>query len=104
MDDALIIILACGAMTQLTRFAPFLAFARRTPAWVLYLGRVLPYAVMAMLVVYCLRGVSLADAPHGAPEAVACAVTVALQVWRRDTLISIIGGTACYMSLVQAFF
>jgi branched-subunit amino acid transport protein AzlD len=69
-----------------------------------YLGAVLPYAVMGMLVVYCLKNVSLLTAPHGIPEAIALLAVAALHLWRRSTLLSIFGGTAVYMLLVQMVF
>ena len=69
-----------------------------------YLGKVLPYAIMGMLVVYCLKGVSFVKAPYGAPEGIACAVVVGLQVWKRSTFLSIIAGTVCYMVFVQMVF
>ena len=92
--------------TMLTRFLPFLLFpdAKKAPSVVRYLGSVLPCAVMGMLVVYCLRNVSLTAAPYGAPEAIAAAVCVGLHIWRRNTLLSIAGSTAVYMLLVQAVF
>ena len=93
-------------VTIALRFAPFLIFrgSKQTPAFVAYLGRVLPYAIMGMLVVYCLRNISFASAPHGAPELIACAVVAALHLWKRNTLISIAGGTVCYMLLIQLVF
>ncbi|MDD6142314.1 MAG: branched-chain amino acid transporter permease [bacterium] len=93
-------------VTIALRFAPFLIFrgSKQTPAFVAYLGRVLPYAIMGMLVVYCLRNISFASAPHGAPELIACAVVAALHLWKRNTLISIVGGTVCYMLLIQLVF
>lgn len=93
-------------VTIALRFAPFLIFrgSKQTPAFVAYLGRVLPYAIMGMLVVYCLRNISFAPAPHGAPELIACAVVAALHLWKRNTLISIVGGTVCYMLLIQLVF
>lgn len=69
-----------------------------------YLGKVLPYAIMGMLVVYCLKGVSFVKAPYGAPEGIASAVVVGLQVWKRNTFLSIIAGTVCYMVFVQMVF
>ena len=69
-----------------------------------YLGKVLPYAIMGMLVVYCLKGASFVKAPYGAPEGIACAVVVGLQVWKRNTFLSIIAGTVSYMVLVQMVF
>ena len=93
-------------VTIALRFAPFLIFrgSKQTPVFVAYLGRVLPYAIMGMLVVYCLRNISFASAPHGAPELIACAVVAALHLWKRNTLISIVGGTVCYMLLIQLVF
>ena len=100
------IILAVAAGTQLTRWLPFWLFPekKRPPAVVVYLGRVLPPATMGLLVVYCLKGVSWLSAPHGAPELIAIAAVAALHLWRRSVLLSIAGGTALYMVLVQAVF
>ena len=87
------------------RFLPFLIFrGRETPQFIDYLGRVLPYAIMGMLVVYCLRGTSIFEAPHGIPELIAAAIVVGLHVWKKNTLLSIIAGTVCYMVLVQVVF
>ncbi len=97
-------IMAVG--TALLRFLPFTIFNgnRKTPPIIEKLGRTLPYAVMAMLVVYCLRNVSF-DAVSGfLPQLIACVVTGALYVWKRNTLLSIIAGTACYMALIQLVF
>lgn len=93
-------------VTAALRFLPFLLFGenRQTPPLVTYLGRVLPYAIMGMLVIYCLKGVSLTASPYGIPEAIACAVVIALHVWKRSTLLSIGAGTVCYMLLVQFLF
>lgn len=89
--------------TMLTRFLPFLVFpaGKTTPRYVQYIGRVLPGAVFSLLVVYCLKNVSLLTAPHGLPEAIAIAVVAALHLWKRQMLLSIAGGTVCYMLLVQ---
>lgn len=88
------------------RFLPFLLFGgkRETPPFIAYLGRVLPSAIMAMLVVYCLRNVQLSASPFGIPELLSCAVVVLLHVWKRSTILSILGSTACYMLLVQLIF
>jgi len=87
------------------RFLPFLIFRnRQTPKYITYLGQVLPYAIMGMLVVYCLRHTTLTAMPFGIPEIAACAVVVALHLWKRNTLLSIIAGTVCYMVLVQMVF
>ena len=99
-----ILVAVMAAVTALTRFLPFLVMKERTPAFVTYLGRVLPPAIIGMLVVYCLRNTSLAAAPHGIPEAAAAAAVIGLQAWKRNTLISILAGTAVYMLLTQAVF
>ena len=106
MSHAAWIILVCGLVTALIRFLPFLVFGgkRETPAVIVDLGRLLPCAVMAMLVVYCLRGVSFAAAGGWLPELIAVAVTVLSYLWRRSTILSIVAGTACYMLLVQLVF
>ena len=90
-------------VTMLTRFLPFLVLGNRnqTPAFITWLGKVLPYAIMGMLVVYCLKGMKLLAAPHGIPEIISCAIVILLHVWKRNTLLSIVGGTVCYMLLVQ---
>lgn len=101
---AIYIILIAGAVTVLLRVLPFIAFGKHRPEFVMYLGRVLPPAVMAMLVVYCLKGVNLLAGSHGVPEGVACLVVIALHVWKRNTLLSIVAGTALYMFLIQYVF
>lgn len=103
---SVLIIAVCSLVTIGLRFLPFFIFGenRKTPRLVSYLGQVLPYAIMGMLVVYCLKGISFAAAPFGAPELIASAVVVLLHVWKRNTLLSIGAGTVCYMVLVQLFF
>ncbi len=105
-QHALALILTIAAVTAATRFLPFLLLGgkRQTPPFLAWLGKVLPYAIMGMLVVYCLRGMELSRAPHGLPEILACALVVVLHIWKRNTLLSIIGGTVCYMVLVQMVF
>ena len=95
-----------AAVTAALRFLPFLIFGgkRKTPAFIAYLGRVLPYAVMGMLVIFCFKSVSFLQAPFGLPELIASAVVVGLHVWRRNTLLSILSGTTVYMVLVQLVF
>ena len=101
-----LIVAVVALVTIGLRFLPFAIFSgsKQTPPYVAYLGRVLPYAIMGMLVVYCLRNTSIASAPHGLPELISCAAVAALHLWKRNTLISIAGGTACYMVLIQLFF
>ena len=105
MHDILLIAVAV-LVTMATRFLPFLIFGekRKTPAIIEYLGKVLPCAIMGMLVVYCLKDVSFLSAPFGLPELIACVVVAALHVWKRNSLLSIGGGTVCYMLLVQLVF
>ena len=100
------LIAVIAAATALLRFLPFLIFGenRKTPKLITYLGRVLPYAIMGMLVVYCLKGVTPLAYPYALPELLACAAVVLLHIWKRNTLLSIAGGTALYMLLVQAVF
>ena len=98
------IILTMAAVTALLRFLPFLVFRRRTPPYIAYLGRVLPPALIGMLVIYCFKDVRFAAAPYGLPELISALCIVALQVWKRSSLISILGGTAIYMLLVQLVF
>lgn len=103
MNDkyVLLMIIISGAVTFLLRVLPFIAFRKKTPYFITYLGRVLPCAIMAMLVIYCLRDVKILSAPHAVPEFTACAVVIILHAWRRNTLLSIAGGTLCYMFIVQ---
>ena len=106
MSHAALIIVVAGAVTLLLRFLPFLIFngKRETPPYIIYLGKVLPYAIMGMLVIYCLRGISFTAAANFLPALIACAVVVLAHVWKRNTLLSIISGTVCYMLLVQFVF
>ena len=100
---ALVAVIA--AVTIALRFAPFLLLrGRETPKFIAYLGRVLPYAIMGMLVVYCLRGTSFLSVSNWLPQLIAVAVVVGLHIWKRNTLLSIIAGTAIYMILVQVVF
>ena len=102
----IITVAMCALGTMLTRFLPFLAFReyRPAPKYIQYLGRVLPGAIFGMLVKYCLKNVSLLQYSYGLPELIAIAVTVVLHVWQRKMLLSIAGGTVCYMLLIQLVF
>lgn len=105
MKEHILLISVVSAVTVLVRFLPFIVFSgKETPKFVLYLGKVLPFAVMGMLCVYCLKGVSFVAMPYGIPELLSVAAVVILHLWKRNTLLSIIGGTACYMLLVQCVF
>ena len=100
-------IAVCTAATMLTRFLPFVVFSskdQQPPEVVRYLGRVLPAAIFGMLIVSCLKSVPPFAGSRGIPEAIAVAVTAGLHLWRRNTLLSILAGTACYMLLVQLVF
>lgn len=102
-------ILTVGAVvlgTMATRFLPFLLFpaSKPTPRYVQYLGRVLPYAVMGLLLIYCLKEVRVTAWPYGIPELIGLAVTAALQLSRKNMLLSIAAGTVLYMALVQVVF
>ncbi len=102
---AAVLVAVMAAVTALLRFLPFLIFRgeRKTPAYISYLGQVLPQAIIGMLVIYCLKDVSLTAAPFGLPELIAAAAVVLLQIWRRSSLVSILSGTALYMLLIRLF-
>jgi len=104
--QAVLIVAAVSVGTQITRWLPFWLFPenKEPPAVVAYLGKVLPPAMMGLLVVYCLKGVSWLTAPHGAPELIAIAAVALLHRWKGNVLLSIAGGTILYMLLVQAVF
>lgn len=106
LNQQIITIGLCALATMATRFLPFLIFSpkRPTPKYIQYLGKALPAAIFGMLVVYCLRNVSLLSGSHGLPELIAICVVVALHLWKRQMLLSIAGGTVCYMLLVQLVF
>ena len=101
-----IIIAVVVVGTMLTRFLPFLIFpaGRPTPKHIAYLGKVLPPAVFGLLIIYCLRNVSLFSGSHGLPELIALLVVLALHLWKKQMLLSIAGGTVCYMLLIQLVF
>jgi len=92
--------------TILTRALPFIIFPnnREIPGYMKYLGDVIPYAAIGLLVVYCLKGVSLFTVPYGLPEVIAVSAVVLLHIWKKNTLLSIGGGTFIYMLLVQNIF
>lgn len=106
MLHSVLIVIVVALVTLLIRLLPFLIFhgEKKTPEIISYLGTVLPYAIMGMLVVYCLKGISLTAAPHGLPELISCVLIVLLHCWKRNTLLSILGGTVVYILLVQFVF
>ena len=93
-------------VTMATRFLPFLIFGekRKTPELITYLGKVLPCAIMGMLVVYCLKEVSVLQFPYGIPELLGIVFVAILHLWKRNSLLSIGAGTVFYMVLVQVVF
>ena len=106
VTQQIITITLCVLGTMATRFLPFLVFSGDKPApkYIQYLGKALPAAIFGMLVVYCLKNVSILTGSHGIPELIAIAVVVSLHLWKRQMLLSIAGGTVCYMLLVQFVF
>lgn len=99
-----IVVITIG--TMLTRFLPFLVFPahKETPPYVKFLGEVLPYAVMGLLVVYCLKDVSFASSVQFLPQLIAIICIILLHTWKKNTLLSIAGGTILYMFLIQIVF
>lgn len=96
----------CVLGTMLTRFLPFFIFRenQETPAFIQYIGKFLPSAVFGMLVIYCLKNINFLGGTHGLPELIAIAVTILLHLWKRQMLLSISGGTICYMLLLRIVF
>lgn len=103
MNDILIIVII-ALVTLMTRALPFLLFSNNNNSLIEYLGKVLPYAIMAMLVVYCLKDVDFFSGYHGISEIIAVLTVILLHVYKRNTLLSIIGGTVVYMIFVQFLF
>lgn len=103
MNEAILVFLM-AFVTILLRALPFLVFRGQTPKYIAYLGEVLPAAIIGMLVVYCLKDVRIASAPFGIPGLVAAVCVVGLQIWKRNSLISILGGTFVYMLMIQSRF
>ncbi len=106
MKHDILLVAVATLVTMATRFLPFLLFGekRKTPALITYLGKVLPCAIMGMLVVYCLKDTAVLSYPYGLPELLGCAIVTLLHLWKRNSLLSIGVGTVCYMLLVQQIF
>lgn len=103
--QSILIIAVCALCTFAERALPFLLFrGKEVPEIVRYLGRVLPMAIMATLVMYCLKGITFSSPAGFAPPLIASALTALLHIWKRNTMLSIFGGTVCYMLLVQIVF
>ncbi len=103
MRSAVLIAVMAG-MTMLTRFLPFFVFRKQTPRYISYLGRVLPPAIIGMLVIYCLKDIRISAPPFGMPELIAGICVAGIQVWKRSSLVSILAGTALYMVLIRTVF
>lgn len=102
VTKTLIIIAICAGVTLFERAFPFLLFrSGSVPGYIRYLGKVLGPAIMTTLVFYCLRNISFASAAGYAPQMISCAVTLGLHLWKKNSLISILGGTVCCMILTQ---
>ncbi len=103
---AMIILLIIGAVTIATRILPVLIFGRNEeiPSYILYLGKTVPFTAMGLLIVYCLKDVSITQAPHGLPELIALTAVTVTYLWKRHTIFSVLIGTVIYMVLVQIVF
>lgn len=106
INQQIIMIAMVVTGTMLTRFLPFLVFpsSKTTPDYVRYLGKVLPAAIFGLLVIYCIKDVSLLSGNHGIPDLIGITVVVLLHVWKKQMLLSIAGGTIVYMILIQMIF
>ena len=106
LAQQILTIAICALGTMTTRFLPFIVFSRgeETPKYIQYLGKALPGAIFGMLIVYCLKNVSVLTYSYGLPEFIVIAVTAGLHIWKRRMLLSIAAGTAVYMLLIQFVF
>jgi len=100
-SHAAVLVAVMAGVTMLLRFLPFLVFKKKTPGYITYLGRVLPPAMIGLLVIYCLKDVRVTEAPFGGPELATSLLVILLQAWKRNSLLSILAGTVGYMLLVQ---
>ena len=103
---ALLIIIVMGFATLATRLLPVLIFGngKKVPEYILYLGKVVPYTAMGLLIVYCLKDVSVFEAPHAIPEVIALAIVSGSYLWKRNSILSVVIGTLSYMLIVQLIF
>lgn len=106
LTEQIITIAICALGTMTTRFLPFIVFSSKkpTPEYIQYLGKALPAAIFGMLVIYCLKSVSFVSGYHGIPELISIGLVIILHLWKRQMLLSIAGGTICYMLLIQLVF
>jgi branched-subunit amino acid transport protein AzlD len=105
-QQSLVIIAVVCLGTIITRALPFILFPNQdaTPPYIIYLGKVLPFAAIGLLIIYCLRNVSVLSAPYGLPEAIAVLFVIGLHLWKNNSLLSIGAGTVLYMLMVQMVF
>lgn len=103
---SVVLVGVCALVTAVLRFIPFLVFGgnRKTPEFITYLGKVLPFAIMGMLVIFCLKNVTLTAYPHGIPELIGVFTVAGLHIWKRNTLLSIVVGTVVYILLANFIF
>jgi branched-subunit amino acid transport protein AzlD len=106
VNQSIIIFSIISITTILIRVIPFILFPehKETPKYIMYLGKVLPYTIIGMLVIYCLKDISFTTSPFGLPEIVSVLVIAVLHIWKGNTLLSIGTGTILYMLLVQFIF
>lgn len=106
IPQQIITIAMCVLGTMLTRFLPFIIFKsnKPTPKYIQYLGRALPCAIFGMLVIYCLKDVSVLSGSHGIPELIGIVITIVLHLWKKNMLVSIAGGATSYILLVNLVF
>lgn len=104
VSHSALLVAVMSLVTILLRFLPFLVFRKKVPPCITYLGRVLPPAIIGMLVIYCLKDTVITSAPFGLPELIAGVMVVLLQAWKRNALLSILCGTVIYMLLIQLVF
>jgi branched-subunit amino acid transport protein AzlD len=102
-EQTILIIFIIALVTFAIRGVPFILFPahKKTPKYILYLGSVLPNAIIGMLIIFCIKNISVFTAPFGLPEAIAITFIIIIHTWKRNTLLSIGGGTVIYMLLVQ---
>lgn len=96
-----ILVAVMALVTMTLRFLPFLVFRKQPPPYITYLGKVLSTAIIGMLVIYCLKDVSFMSAPYGLPELLAVGCVAGIQAWKRNSILSILSGTAVYMALIR---
>lgn len=105
MEHSILIVAVASIITALLRILPFVLFTgKKTPDFIVYLGKVLPFSIIGMLVIYCLKSASVIQYPFGLPELIAGTLVIFLHLWRKNTLISVAAGTLCYMLLIQFVF